>query len=44
VNPADWTADTEHRPEELANKTINGVCVMNTSAVYPSTNEEGNGD
>ena len=23
-------------------QTINGVCVMNTSAVYPSSNEEGN--
>ena len=25
-------------------QTINGVCVMNTSAVYPNTIEEGNAD
>lgn len=39
LNPSDWREEhreeqrEEHR-EEQGSKTINGVCVMNTSAVY----------
>jgi len=36
VNPSDWA---EEGREEMGSKTINGVCVMNTSAVFSHEEE-----